>query len=82
MESFLNLPLPNEIVSKIYYYTFETIITKNPKIKNEIIEKIELMKTFQYKINFAKKITRLQVKYRQREIINRMFKMYNKKLSN
>ena len=81
MESFLNLPLPSEIVSKIYYYTFETIVTKNPKIKEEIIEKIELMKKFQYKINFAKKIARLKTKYRKREIVKRIHERYSKKKS-
>lgn len=82
MESFLNLPLPSEIVSKIFYYTFETIVTKNPKIKDEIIEKIKLMKTFQYKMNFAKKIARLKVKYRKREIIKRIHEKYSKNISN
>ncbi len=82
MESFLNLPLPSEIVSKIFYYTFETIFTKNPKIKDEITEKIKLMKTFQYKINFAKKITRLKIKYRQREIVKRIHEKYSKNISN
>ena len=47
-----------------------------------LLKKIELMKTFQYKINFAKKITRLKVKYRQREIVKRIHEKYSKNISN